>query len=49
MGDSAHIQASWLAEATGEVHALLETPCNRDALHRLLSRIENVPMDAALS
>ena len=49
MGDSAHIQASWLAEATGEVHALLETPCNRDALHRLLSRIERVPMDAALS
>lgn len=49
MGDSAHIQASWLAEATGEVHALLETPCNRDVLHRLLSRIESVPMDAQLS
>jgi hypothetical protein len=49
MGDSAHIQASWLAEATGEVHALLETPCNRDVLHRLLSRIESVPMDALLS
>jgi len=49
MGDSEHIQASWLAEATGEVHALLETPCSRDALHRLLSRIESVPMDATLS
>jgi hypothetical protein len=49
MGEPQHIQASWLAEATGEVHGLLETPCNRDALHRLLSRIESVPMDAALS
>jgi hypothetical protein len=46
VGDSTHIEASWLAEATGEVHALLETPCNRDALHRLLARIGRVPVDA---
>jgi|SwirhirootsSR3_FD_contig_61_1186240_length_1012_multi_10_in_0_out_0_1 hypothetical protein len=49
MGDSTHIEASWLAEATGEVHALLETPCNRDVLHRLLARIGNVPQSTTLS
>jgi len=31
VGDGKEIAAAWVAQATGEVHALLETPCDQDA------------------
>ncbi|HEX5660771.1 MAG TPA: PilZ domain-containing protein [Polyangiales bacterium] len=46
VGDSKQVSEAWLAEATGEVHALLETPCTEDALRRLVQRITTLPQEA---
>jgi len=49
VGEPNEIAASWVAQATGEVHALLETPCDQDAVHRVLHRLQFTPNDGALS
>ena len=49
VGEPSEIAASWVAQATGEVHALLETPCDQDAVHRVLHRLQFTPNDGALS
>ena len=49
IGDQNELAASWVAQATGEVHALLETPCDPEAVHRVLHRLQFTPNDAALS
>lgn len=49
VGEPNEIAASWVAQATGEVHALLETPCDQEAVHRVLHRLQFTPNDGALS
>jgi len=49
VGEASEIAASWVAQATGEVHALLETPCDQDAVHRVLHRLQFTPHDGAIS
>jgi len=49
VGGQSEIAASWVSQATGEVHALLETPCDQEAVHRILHRLQFTPNDAALS
>lgn len=49
VGEPSQIEASWLAETTGEVHGMLETPCERETMYRLLTRLERVPLDVTLS
>lgn len=49
VGEPSEIAASWVAQATGEVHALLETPCDQEAVHRVLHRLQFTPNDGALS
>jgi len=49
IGNRNQIAASWVAQATGEVHALLETPCDEEAMHRVLHRLQFTPNDGALS
>jgi hypothetical protein len=49
VGEPPEIAASWVAQATGEVHALLETPCDQEAVHRVLHRLQFTPHDGALS
>jgi CheY-like chemotaxis protein len=46
LGDSHQVAEAWLAEATGEVHALLETPFSEDTLRRLVHRITALPLEA---
>lgn len=43
VGDEGEVASAWIAEATGEVHGLLETPCSEDALRRLVHRISSLP------
>ncbi len=47
MGDAQQTAEAWLAEATGEVHALLETPIREEVLRRLVRRIITLPQEAA--
>lgn len=49
VGEPQQIAASWVAQATGEVHALLETPCDQEAVHRVLHRLQFTPHDGVLS
>ncbi len=49
VGEADEIAASWVAQATGEVHALLETPCDQEAVHRVLHRLQFTPNDGAVS
>jgi hypothetical protein len=49
VGEPSEIAASWVAQATGEVHALLETPCDQEAVHRVLHRLQFTPHDATFS
>jgi len=49
VGEPNEIAAAWVAQATGEVHALLETPCDPEAVHRVLHRLRFTPRDGALS
>jgi AmiR/NasT family two-component response regulator len=49
VGDGKEIAASWVAQATGEVHAMIETPCDPEAVHRVLHRLQFTPNDGALS
>jgi len=49
VGDGKEIAAAWVAQATGEVHALLETPCDLEAVHRVLHRLQFTPNDGAYS
>jgi len=49
VGERSQIAASWVAQATGEVHALLETPCDPEAVHRILHRLQFTPNDVELS
>jgi hypothetical protein len=49
VGDGKEIAASWVAQATGEVHALLETPCDQEAVHRVLHSLQFTPNDGAYS
>jgi hypothetical protein len=46
VGDAHQVAEAWLAEATGEVHALLETPFSEDTLRRLVHRITTLPQEA---
>lgn len=39
MGAAHEVADAWLAEARGDVHALLETPCSEETLRRLVQRI----------
>lgn len=43
VGAPKEIAASWIAQATGEVDALLETPCDPEAVHRVLHRLRFMP------
>jgi hypothetical protein len=43
MGNAGEVAGAWIAEATGEVHGLLETPCSEEALRRLVHRISSIP------
>lgn len=45
VGERGQIAASWVAQATGEVHALLETPCDPEAVHHILHRLQFTPND----
>lgn len=49
VGEPAEIAASWVAQATGEVHALLETPCDQESVHRVLHRLQFTPHERPLS
>lgn len=49
VGEANEIAASWVAQATGEVHALLETPCDQEAVHRVLHRLQFTPIDGPVS
>jgi hypothetical protein len=49
VGDGKEIAASWVAQATGEVHALLETPCDQEAVHRVLHSLQFTPNDGSYS
>jgi hypothetical protein len=49
IGDQNELAASWVAQATGEVHALLETPCDPEAVHHVLHRLQFTPNDALLA
>lgn len=49
VGEPEDIQAAWATEASGEVHALLETPCNPEALRKLLNRLSSVPITGLMS
>jgi len=49
VGEPSEIAASWVAQATGEVHALLETPCDQEAVHRVLHRLQFTPHDVTFS
>lgn len=46
LGDAHQVAEAWLAEATGEVHALLETPFSEETLRRLVQRISALPHEA---
>lgn len=46
VGDARALAPSWIAEATGDVHALLETPYSDEALRKLLQRLEAWPHEA---
>lgn len=48
VGERKHIAASWAVHATGDVHALLETPCDPEAVHRILHRLQFTPQDVEL-
>jgi len=45
-GNGEALAASWVEQATGEVHALLEVPCNDEDLRKLVHRLEALPHDA---
>jgi hypothetical protein len=47
MGDAEQLSESWLAEATGDVDALLETPCSEEALRKLIKRVSAVAREPA--
>lgn len=49
VGDARALAPSWIAEATGEVHALLETPYTEEALRKLVHRLEAWPHEADVS
>lgn len=49
IGERNLLAASWVAQATGDVHALLETPCDPEDVHRVIHRLQFVPNDAELS
>jgi hypothetical protein len=49
IGEKSQLAASWVAQATGDVHALLETPCDPEAVHRVMHRLRFVPTDTELS
>jgi len=46
LGDAGAPGDAWLAEATGEVHALLETPYSPESLRKLVHRIAALPHEA---
>jgi hypothetical protein len=43
VGNAGEVSSAWIAEATGEVHGLLETPCSEETLRRLVHRISSIP------
>lgn len=49
VGEPKDIAAAWIAEATGEVDGMLETPVRPEALHRLLTRLGCTLRDAYVS
>lgn len=45
VGSPEEVAAAWTAQATGDVHALVELPCDGNALHRVLHQLELTPDD----
>lgn len=45
IGDAGIVGQSWEAEASGEVDAVLETPCSDEALRKLVHRLEALPRE----
>ncbi len=43
MGDGDSLSLHWLAETSGEVHAMMELPCTSEAVQRVLSRVRRLP------
>jgi DNA-binding NtrC family response regulator len=43
MGDAEQVAGSWKAQQRGEVHALLEMPCESDTVRQLVTRISASP------
>jgi hypothetical protein len=46
LGNALEVAEAWRAEARGEVHGLLETPCSEHSLRRLVHRISTLPSDS---
>lgn len=44
-GDASALRAAWIAQATGDVHALLETPAREDELAALVQRLAALPRE----
>ena len=49
IGSPEEVAAAWTAEATGDVHAAVELPCDGETLHRVLHRLEFTPDDGKLT
>jgi len=45
IGEPADLAPHWLEEAAGEVHALLESTSDREALSRLLRKLDRTPAE----
>jgi len=43
IGGGGDLGRHWLAEASGEVHGMMELPCTNDAVQRVLSRVRGLP------
>jgi hypothetical protein len=45
IGEPGDIARHWLSEASGEVHALIDTSADREALQRLLRKLDRTPSE----
>jgi len=49
IGEVQELGHHWLAEASGEVHGVMELPCSNEQIQRVLSRIRGIPVGTQLS
>jgi hypothetical protein len=49
IGERNQLAAAWVAQATGDVHALLETPCDSGTVHRVIHSLQFMPREPELS